>query len=344
LFSLVVLLESLFSSRDTLVSVLKIAAFTFAAAAVLIGFKVTANRSADWTTWFLGLWIAVVALSAPTFFFPQIGFARNGTGFQGILSHPQSLGIFLAPMVGWLTATLLLSTSRRPYWLYVLTPVAWGFLFLTAARTGLVAVAASFLVILLVAFTSRHDWAKRIVRGAFRPVSALVALGFLALLLLNPSLLVEKIYSFVHKGQTNISVEQSFEQSRGRGIESQWENFKSHPMLGIGFGVSLDESFKPTPDPMTGLPLSAPVEKGFLPTAVFEENGLIGALVFLAFLFSLIRQVFSKADIALCWVFLASLFVNAGEMIFFSVNGPGLYMWVLLGWATCAYWEKKSAS
>src|SRR4030095_15546421 len=134
-----VFVESLFSSRYSIVSIFKVVSFTYVSAAILIGFKVTASRSVDWTPWFVGIWIAVVGLSAPTLLFPDIGFRTNGTGFQGILNHPQARGVFLAPMVAWLTGTLLFShTTKRAYWLYAATPVAWIFLFLTAARTAVI--------------------------------------------------------------------------------------------------------------------------------------------------------------------------------------------------------------
>jgi hypothetical protein len=37
------------------------------------------------------------------------------------------------------------------------------------------------------------------------------------------------------------------------------------------------------------------------------------------------------------------LFVNLGEMIFFSANGFGLYIWLLMGWAVSSRWENKIA-
>ena len=49
LFSSMVFVESLFSSRYSIVSIFKVVSFTYVAAAILIGFKVTASRSVDWT-------------------------------------------------------------------------------------------------------------------------------------------------------------------------------------------------------------------------------------------------------------------------------------------------------
>src|SRR5262249_33043058 len=90
---------------------------------------------------------------------------------------------------------------------------------------------------------------------------------------------------------------------------------------------------EPVIDKVTGLPLSAPVEKGFLPTAVLEETGIFGAIFFALFLFSAMRLVVRRGDIVLAWIFFTCLFVNVGEMIFFSAGGLGLYIWLLMGWA-----------
>jgi hypothetical protein len=343
LFAAVIFIQSLFFSHHAVVSVFKVVSFTFSAAAVLLGFKVTASRSVDWTPWVLGLWIAVLVVSAPTWFVPGIGFARNGSGFQGILNHPQTFGIFLAPMVAWVTGRVLFPPFERAYWLYAMLLIAWCFLVMTRARTALIAVLTGFAVIALVALWNRPEWRKCIGKGMFRPVSIFAGLALVSLILLQPSLIVESATDFIQKGKHGMKVEESFEHSRGGGIAGQWGNFKKHPLVGIGFGVSLDKSFKPVFDEVTGLPLSASMEKGFLPSAVLEETGAIGTMLFLLFLFALFRHVFSETHFMLPWMFLTSLFVNVGEMIFFSAGGFGLYIWLLMGWATCPRWEKKSA-
>jgi len=343
LFSSMVFVESLFFSRYSIVSMFKITSFTFVAATVLIGFKVTASRSVDWTPWFLGIWISTAGLSIPTLLFRNIGFATNGSGFQGVLNHPQALGAFLAPMVAWLTGRLLFSPLRRASWLYAATPAAWTLLFLTAARTALIAVVAGFVVVFLVALLRRPEWRKSIRKGVVKPVSALFAFAILSLFLLKPSLLAETVFGFIRKGDSQATVAESFQSSRGRGIEGQWVTFNANPLYGIGFGVSLDPSFNPVLEPLTVLPLSAPVEKGFLPTAILEETGIFGTTFFVIFLVSFIRHVFSKTELLLPWVFLASLLVNTGEMIFFSAGGFGLYIWLLMGWATSPRWESKRA-
>jgi hypothetical protein len=343
-FALVVSFQSVFFSYYAEVSIFKMLSFTIAATAILLGFKVTGAKSVDWTAWFVSLWIAVLVLSAPTWFFRGIGFRVNDSGFQGILNHPQALGIFMAPMVAWLTARLIFSPPKGDYWLYVVLPVAWSFMLMTRARTALIAVVAGFLAIVIVAVFSRPEWRGWIRKAVFKPVSVCIALAILVIALLRPGLIAERSADFTRKGERSSTVEKSFEESRGSGIRSQWLNFVDHPLFGIGFGVSFDPEFKPLIEPLTGLPLSASTEKGFLPSAILEETGIVGATCFLVFLVALTRFVLPNADIALAWVFVTSVCMNVGEMVFFSAGGLGLYIWLLIGWATSHRWESNHAT
>jgi hypothetical protein len=343
-FALVVSFQSVFFSYYAEVSILKMLSFTFAATAILLGFKVTGAKSVDWTAWFVSLWIAVLVISVPTWFFRGIGFNVNDSGFQGILNHPQALGAFLAPMVAWLTARLVFSPSKGNYWLYVVLPAAWSFMLMTRARTALIAVIAGCLAIVIIAVFSRPEWRGWIRKAAFKPVSLFIVLAILVSALLRPGLIAERSADFIRKGESGATIENSFEGSRGGSIRSEWRNFINHPVSGIGFGVSLDPEFKPLLDPLTGFPLSAPIEKGFLPSAILEETGIVGTTCFLVFLVALTRHVLPNADVALAWVFVTSVCVNVGEMVFFSAGGLGLYIWLLIGWATSHRWESNHAT
>jgi len=168
-FAAVVAVEAVLTSRHGLVSLFKIASFTCMAAASLIGFRWTAKHSIDWTPWFVGIWIAVIAASLPTLAVRSIGFHTNDTGFQGILNHPQAFGVFVAPMVAWATGRLLLSRANAP-WLYAAVPAAWVLLYLTAARTGVAALVLGSLIVLCAALLLRRDWRQPIGRALFRPL------------------------------------------------------------------------------------------------------------------------------------------------------------------------------
>jgi len=342
LYTVTILVQSLLVSHQPTVSVFKLVSFAFMAFTVMTGFKLCARGSLDWTPWFVGLWTAVALLSMLTLLAPAVGYRVNGTGFQGILNHPQAFGVFMAPMVAWLTAQLWFSKGSNVYWIYVAVPAAWALLLLSASRTALLAVVAAFAILVVVALVTRSKWRGSIGQALFRPATAVAAFVALFLMTFHTDLLSDTAYRFLRKSNNTATLEESFESSRGRGIAGQWRTFQTHPMFGIGFGVSLDPSFKPILEPLTGLPISAPVEKGFLPTAVLEETGVLGAMIFVPLLLGLSILAVAKADdIALSSLFLTSIFVNAGEMIFFSAGGFGLYTWLMIGWATSSYWKRK---
>jgi hypothetical protein len=343
LFSALVVIESIFFSFYPLVSLLKISSFCFAATAILLGFKLSAQRGEDWTPWFLGVWCAIMVLAIPTIFIPSIGYFRNGRGLQGIVNHPQSFGTLLIPATAWLTASLLFGSRNRysPAWLLFATPLAWGLVFLSQARTALVALLLSFLLLLVLAVAKRGEWLPAIWRGLLTPKSLVGGFVLVSVLLLEPDIVTKPIHEFVFKYDRTASVEESFQHSRGRGIAAQWGNFLNYPLFGIGFGVSLDRDFAPIVDENVGLPLSAPVEKGFLPTAVLEETGAVGALACLTFITVLVSITVSSASLSVSWAILASLLGNIGEMVFFSAGGLGLYTWLVIGWAASAHWERR---
>jgi hypothetical protein len=82
-----------------------------------------------------------------------------------------------------------------------------------------------------------------------------------------------------------------------------------------------------------GLPTKASVEKGFLPSAMLEEIGLLGTSLTLGILFALFFPLSRYGDILFLWLALSSLFINGGEAVFYSFGGKGLFMWLMFGFA-----------
>jgi len=345
IFSLAILAHSMLVSRQSMVSSFKILTFAFGAITVLLGFKISALRSVNWTPWFTALWTAILILSLPTLFEASIGYKRNGMGFQGIFVHPQLFGLFLAPAVGWFTTRLLFYPIRETHWIIVaLTCVSWSFLLLTRTRTAAVAVLGGLACVVAVTILARRDWRKQVSGALLRPVILVAMFAAASAALMFSSSIEESAGEFIFKygRDSNTTVSEAFSKSRGEGISSEWKNFLMSPLVGHGFGISPFPSSDSEIilDPFFGLPLSAPVEKGFLPTAILEETGILGTLCLLPLLGSLIWQVSRKSEIDGTWMFFTCLLLNVGEMIFFSFGGVGLYTWLIMGWATSSQWRK----
>lgn len=337
-FGLAILLHSATVSRQGVLSAFKIVSFVFGATTVLLAFECSALRKVDWTPWFVGLWSAVVLLSAPTVFFPSIGYLKNGWGFQGILGHPQSFGAFLAVAVAWFGARLILYPLTHTHWMLVLIGcLGWVELILTKARTGLLAVLVGLTCVAALSVVKRYEWRQQFISALRKPLVLLVLLAVVTMILLDPSTLGNRVeaYVFKHGHDAKSSITDAYTKSRGAGLSNQWKNFLRSPLVGHGFGVVPynDPDAVQLLDPIFGLPLSAPTEKGFLPTAILEETGIVGAVFLLFLLGSLFRFASGRGDSAVMWSFYTSILVNVGEMVFFSFGGLGLYTWLIIGWA-----------
>jgi hypothetical protein len=140
------------------------------------------------------------------------------------------------------------------------------------------------------------------------------------------------IESFVLK-RGGSSVEDAFLESRGLGAVEEFRNFVRRPLTGNGFGVYPSGDFPEGVVTIAGIPISAPVEKGFLPTAVLEETGLFGGIAFVYLVLSLAIPAWKGGSLPLLAAFVACLFVNVGEENLLSPSGIGYYLWMLIGLA-----------
>ena len=342
-FSLVVALLSIFVSPNPQISLLKIFSFLVVVAAVLIGMSTASRNTIEaWKLWFLSLTVSLILVSIPTLFFPIVGYHTNGRGFQGILNQPQALGAWLAPVGAWLLMGLFQIKRKSRVILLGALVILIGLVISTEARTSVAAILLSIAATFIVAsIRQRKDFSLSITRGVL--VATFLSFAIAIMLFISPDL-SNGIKGFVLKYQpaqgSEAGIEKSFYSSRGSGIESEWANFLNQPITGNGFGVYAagDSRYVVTAsqsdiETVYGIPISAPVEKGFLPTAILEETGIIGTLFFIWFLISLTKHVTKNSDARWVSLFFACLFVNVGEAVLLSVGGLGLYLWLLIGLA-----------
>ena len=93
-----------------------------------------ARSSTRLERWFLRLISATVFASFPLIV-TEIGYFRNGSGFQGLLSHPQFYGAFLGVALSWLFAIAFLE-RRRTVFLLITMAIAFISLVASEARVG----------------------------------------------------------------------------------------------------------------------------------------------------------------------------------------------------------------
>ena len=335
LFFAMVSVLAFLTSSSFAVSFLKVSIFAYFAATVLAAFNSLEQADLDdLRAWFLTITIVVVLLSLPTFAFPKVGFYRNGTGFQGILSHPQTMGIFLAPIAAYLTAGLLLGNSRPSFTAWATCAIVIVLMFFSRART---AALASFLgvgVTLVVSFYSARKAALKPALTRALVVTTMLSIVF-ALVMFTSQTVSKSVVGYLMKGEKG-GIEQAFYISRGAGISFFWKRFLDAPLTGHGFGIdSSNESLKNT-HTFLGIPITSSTEFGFLPAAFLEQVGFLGLAFFAPFFLVLIWEAVHQADVGFTAMFFACLFVNMGEAVFFSPGMDGGYQWLLIGLSTAA--------
>lgn len=323
------LLSSLFTSRLPLISASKSIAFLMVALACCIGAsQLSAAERSRFANWLVSLIALIVIVSIPTYWIPAIGFWKNGRGFQGVLNHPQVLGVFLAPILAFLLAGLMKAELRKLYFVLPCIVVIGTLLVLSQARTGMLATGLALLVVLLLYLNPKIG--LRVKLAAARSVAgvAMAVLLFAVALMVNPDF-QNSVESYIYKNR-GTEIGESFERSRGAGAEHHFNNFLESPLVGHGFGVFAKPDPREEIQTAFGIPISSSTEKGIVLIAILEETGIIGFSLFAIFLASMIRQTLRGIDLRYIAAFFACLFVNFGEAVFFAPGGIGLYFWVLI--------------
>lgn len=285
----------------------------------------------QWLSWFL-LLIAVASL--PLMTVPDIGYLRNGTGFQGVLNHPQALGPTMA-LLGALVMGLLLA-QKRPAW--TLLAIALGCLVLimaSEARTAGIALVFAVLVSIFVAPLLSGLPVKRLAPALHSKRFIAIGLISLALFAVAGQQLSSHLDDFISKsGRAGVtSLTQAYDVSRGRLIDDMLANVQAQPWSGIGFGIASDpRSMVITRDPVINLPVGAAIEKGVAPLAVLEEVGVPGFALVMVWIGLLLKRAASNGMSALILA-ITALLMNMGESTLFSPGGMGLLSLIFLSLA-----------
>jgi hypothetical protein len=287
--------------------------------------------------------IVLLLSSIPLILIPGVGYAVNGSGFQGMMNHPQSFGP-TAALAGALVGGRIMGDAL-PRWRDIALLFALLLLvLLSEART------AGFAMVLgLVgsAFMSPRFAGvsyARMVPGLLSKRIQFVWVGvFLAILVAGPIFFVP-ITKYLLKRTESTSFLEAADASRGDLVKRMLVNIEQSPFTGIGFGIGSNPTEMVVDrDPVLGLPLSAQVEKGVMPVAVVEELGIFGAIAAFAW-FMLVLRKGARSGVRQFAVIITLILVNFGESMFFSVGGMGMLLLILTTGAVTqgAQWKRKA--
>jgi O-Antigen ligase len=329
-------LSIVFSSETTNldVSTFKFLNFVLYSSAIIVGFSNSKVSVKAWFSKVNTLVLSVVVLSAPLIILPQFSFARNGSGFQGLLNHPNAFGVIVAPLISLLTLKIFEKsdfTSKKLY-SYLLFFLCCTLSIFSAARSSLIAaflgVFSTFSIYLLANWNFKKFDFK---------IFLVAILIIFPIYILNLSSFSSNFSSFILKNtDQDSSISDVYLNSRGFLIDLSLKNFSENPILGIGFAKPSDPSrFFVERDSIFGLPLSAPTEKGMIISASLEETGILGTFALLFGIFWILKSGFKILSPNQFVQILTALLLNFSEMMFFSFSGLGLFIWIYLGIACC---------
>jgi hypothetical protein len=311
------------------VSLFKSVSFFLGVGTALVALHRTRHLADYWQSLLLTLSVFVILGSIPLYYLKVYGFARNGVGFQGLLTHPQTYGPITAVLTAYVTGLVVFDRKRS--WILLLTMMAgWGGVYYSQSRTGMLALVLSGVLVGGLALFKPRTWLPRFRQAMTLPTLTVGVLALGAFGVLYGPRLSEGLVSFLLKDEAAQDITSALEESRSVLVERSMENFRAAPLTGIGLGVPSDLENATIEYGPLGVPISASVEKGFQPAAVLEETGIVGAALLVLFLIVLLAPVVRRGTMPLAWMTFAVLLVNMGEAILFAIGGNGLFVWILL--------------
>lgn len=318
------LLHALFFSTSTEISLLKSTLFLTVFLGLIATWSELSVPECHHAVRFMYYGLAFVLVASLPTATTGLGYLRNGTGFQGILNHPQVFGPSMALLASW-SAARTLTAHQFPVLNSAIAVGAITGVYLSEART---AGGALFLGVLLSLVSVGLQRRSRALMSQTVKSGRLAIIAFAALvgIILGGAILSEGIVTFLSKSgrAQSVGLFEAFDNSRGGLMATMLDNIADNPLMGIGFGIASDQSsIEIERDFYFGLPISMPSEKGVLPIAVLEEIGIVGfgfVAVWTAFM---LKRTYRRGIGGLVLV-TVTFFVNCGESMFFSPGGMGL--------------------
>jgi hypothetical protein len=248
--------------------------------------------------------------------------------FSGVLRHSQLLSPMATMFAVWVLCDMIFIV-RRVSWIHaVILLLAPALLYLTKSRTGLFSLVVGMMLITFYALprATLPPQLKTRMRGIL--LSGCVLMGAVAVFAeIRSHAITEWILKWnADAGNGAVSIE-SIAESRMGLIGNNMSDFYRNPMLGMGFQVLPDHRYLYNQGKISLL--SAPIEKGVLPTMVLGEGGILGAIVFSLFLIGFYGFLVRRRYVATVTLFTTFMATNMGEASFFSPGGHGGLYWLI---------------
>ncbi len=264
-------------------------------------------------------------------FFRQFGYYPEGGLFMGMTLHSQALGPMVAAM-GILVSADLLFNLRRWDKLYLgLLICAPILIYKTGSRTAMGAFLSGVCFVSFLLMRAHGRQFSAVWRQ--RALSALTLVGVLGgiVLFATPGMrasVARFALKYVSEGQSLDVTWDAVAKARQGSVEGQMESFRESPWIGHGFQVSRTMAEQDIVS--VNQVLSAPVEKGVWVTAVLEEGGIFGMVLFVVFLLVVFCMLWQRGAYVGLSVFVLMMVSNLGELTMFAMTSTGGLVWSLV--------------
>jgi len=334
-FCLVAGVCSVISGYYVHIALLKLVSFWGATTGIFAAIHTIRVFRIDTTEWFISQTVAVCALCALSLVF---GVAQNFKEFAwqvGLYNlafyHSQTMGPAAAFLITYCACVYLFSAHRNRWICLPLIGFLAYSLSLTGSRTGFGTAVFGVGAAVAAAFLWRPNRRKRprlnLSRSSIVALVLLGGFGIIATDIVMSGRLSRRFAAFITKkaGEVDtITIEDTLASRQGI-AEQTWQSFLENPITGIGFQVAKTEDFV-----RNATLFSAPMEKGFLPTAILEEVGVLGTAVFVGYLVAMFLELRRERNIPGMAMFVAHLASNLGEASYFAVAGQSGFAWMMV--------------
>jgi len=341
-YCLVMALCSVLSGWFTLIALFKLANFFAIVTGVLLGGSILAAKRTDPGEWVVTLitmtaaigWISIALGLHHNMI--RIGFSSQH--FTGAFFHPNSHASYGSVFISFLIAVFAYSRYRHRWLMIPLIAMWLLFMMWSKSRTSFIATTAGLAVLLVFGGSTARltGWIRRSNLSRVQILTSLVAAMtcFVITDLATGGRISMTIIRFINKQGDDDNADTFLDAnaillSRSGLMQYSMANFRASPIYGIGFQVAKTEEFARNATIFT-----APAEKGFMPTAVLEEGGILGASCFVVWMMMLAGTFIVRRNIP-ALMLLSTFFTSSmTEVTLFSPGGTGAFGWIMVAAAS----------
>lgn len=268
---------------------------------------------------------------------------RNGSVgtslFKGMTNHSQTMGVMICCMMTFLLADMFFTVQRKDK-LYILLLVC-GLILIgrTSSRTAMGSLLA---IVMFLAYNMmqargvKASWKSKVVST----ITVIVVMAAAAVVMI-PSARAKFVKTAMKYGGdesvASFDMEKAVSSRMGL-VDYSLYLWRLKPTIGWGFQVSPEIGEKERKS--GGLLLTAPVEKGVWVTAMLEEGGVFGEIIYCTYaLFAFIMLLSKRAYMGVT-IFLTIHISNLGEFTMFSMSGVGC-VWYTVMFAALIFDAKR---